>query len=87
MSSRFVAKLSLYPKLTPDFADLISEKHLSYRQQHQLLSGDEHLCFNLKAYFVFISFLIAAISRVVPVYSQRKLFSNQFPWPGSSFRQ
>ena len=28
VSSRFFAKLSLYPKLTPDFADLISEKHI-----------------------------------------------------------
>lgn len=28
VSSRFFAKLSLYPKLTPDFADLISEKRI-----------------------------------------------------------
>lgn len=28
VSSRFFAKLSLYPKLTPDFAYLISEKRI-----------------------------------------------------------
>ena len=28
VSSRFFAKLSLYPKFTPDFADLTSEKDI-----------------------------------------------------------